>query len=384
MEQMNAFIVKYLCEEWKSAPWPSLKAILWLFPILSLVGMFASVQLIPTLNQRLFLRNSTHEWVGYSDQKPVGPDFAFRVIGNQTVAHVISREGGVFFRPQTAIELFLVTEGEDPSWNKGYFNRRNVVSGELSHLTSSEGRVGLALSYDAAKRLNKGLGDKVSLIFRVLDDDGVRVVDHYGILEVILRPGNGGGGETDGVGVALIDSHFMNFLERHAISYDFAVFGSGAPSMSSFDRVVHKREQMAAATLPPFSEQYVVLIIALMGVMAIFLLIQREVAFFVDGKTRTIGILLALGATKHIVYKTIWIGQAINIAVASLLASFIYKHLLMERFIGEYIDVSVWAIILFLYIAIGLSSLQLAMRKALASIGQLQVSEIIAKKPEEL
>jgi len=384
VEQMNAFIVKYVCAEWKSAPWASLKAILWLFPILSLVGMFASVQLIPTLNQRLFLRNSTHEWLGYSDQEPVGPDFAFRVIGSQTVAHVISREGGVFFRPQTDIELFLVTEGDDPFWNKGYFNRRNVLWGELSHLTTSEGRVGLALSYDAAKSLNKGLGDKVSLIFRVRDDGGVRVVDHYAILEVILRPGNGGGGEKDGVGVALIDNHFMDFLERHAISCEFAVFGSGTPNMSAHDRLVHKRDQVTAATFPPLSEQYVVLIIALMGVIAVFLLIQREVAFFVSIKTRTIGILLALGATKQIVYKTIWAHQMLNLVVASLFASIIYKHLLMRRFIGEYIDTSMWAIILFLYIAIGLLSLQMAMRRAMTNIGQLPVPEIIAKKPEEL
>lgn len=377
--EMNAFVSKFLREENKNNPGLFFKSILLFIPVLSIVGMFATAQMVPSINQRSFLRNSTHEWLQYLDDTPAESDFFFRVMDKATVAHIISTSGGVFYRPSVPIEAFLVETLEPSTWDSSYFNNKNVLDGDLNQLSVVDGKAGLALSYNAAKRLKKQLGDEAALIFQA-EEEGV--VYYPVTIQAILKPYFT---EYGGLGFVLVDKQFLNFIDKHNLRYQFVRFGYGEGDFSPSDKVVYKGDQMAAADISILSDQnYVKLIIAAMGGIVVYLLVNREVKFSIYRRLRTIGILSALGATKQTILNIFWVDHAFKIIIASLLAGIFYKYLLMERFLGEYIGLNMWIILVSIYIAVGLLSLKVAMRLVQATIKEFSVPEIISKKPEEL
>ena len=103
--------------------------------------------------------------------------------------------------------------------------------------------------------------------------------------------------------------------------------------------------------------------LAAMGILAIYIIISRELNFSANKRMRNIGIMRALG-TPHNVIKTIFlVEQAIKIVFASLGAAIVYKYLLFERFLGDYIDVKVLILMLLFFIAIGMVNLAVAMEE---------------------
>lgn len=374
---MNAFIIKYLQAEIKSNSWLFFKAIMLLVPILSIVGMFATAQMVRSINQNSFLKNSGYEWIVYFNDKPTEPAY-FRVIDNATVAHIFSTDGGIFFRPQRSIEVFLAEDLDPRSWENSYFNHKNVLGGALDHLAAVDGSIGLALDFNTAKTLHKKIGDRADFIFENEQQETV----HYPVtIQAILKPYRT---EWGGLGLARIDSTFLNFMSEHGLDYCFARFGEGEQNFLLPSRVVYKKNQLAAS-MPILSQQNMVnLIIAAMGAIVVYLLINREVNFSINRRMRTIGILSALGATIKTIYTTFWVEHTLKIIISALASGIIYKYLLMERFLGEYIGLKMWLILVLIYIFIGLSSLRIGMRKIGAALRDSSVNNVISKKPEGL
>lgn len=376
---MKSFVLKYLLAECKKNPKPFFKGVLLLIPILSIVGMFATVQMVPHINQQSFLKRSDYEWLYYSDAQDENK-FSFRVM-ETTVAHIFSTDGGVFYNPSYGIELFFL-EKLDPSALEGtYFNEKNVLAGDLRRLLTEKKSLGIALSYNAAKQLKSKVGDTASLIFQTKQGDTV----FYPVtIQAILRP-KYIDGSWGGLGLALVDSHFLKFLNDHRLHYQSVMFGKGEQSFPPTGNVVYKKDQLAAASLNPLSDQYLVtFILAAMGAVVVYLIIHREVRFAVTRRMRTIGILSALGTPKRTILQIFWLEQTLIIVIASLLSGIVYKYLLMELYVGEYIGLTMWVLIVSLYIILGLISLQFVMERVKKIMVDFSIPEIISKKPEEL
>lgn len=369
------FIIKYLQTELKSNPWLFFKITMLLVPILSIVAMFATAQLVPFLNQKNFIENSRHEWIFYRIDEPAEPAY-YRVMDNITVADIISTDPAIHFGPLGTIDIFLAEDLDLLSEKNSYFNPKNVLDGDIGCLSAEDGSIGLALDYSSAKTLGKKIGDQAFLIIDREDE-----ITYYPfIIQAILKPYRT---EWGGLGLARIDSSFLKFVNEHGLDYCFAQFGDGEKTPSVQGRVVYKKDQMSAALAAmSLHRNKINLVIAVMGIIVIFLLINREVKFYINRKMRTIGILSALGATVKIIYNTFWVVLALKIVISSLMGGIIYKYLLMECFIGEYIAFETWLLIVLIYIFIGLSSLWIAMRRIGVALRDSSVKEIISKKPE--
>ncbi|MCM8901056.1 hypothetical protein KVG29_07405 [Caldicoprobacter algeriensis] len=385
----NAFIFKFILAEWKKNPWFFIKKILLFIPVLSIVGMFSTAAIVPVVNQKSFLNNCTYDWIAYCDEKPKS-GFAFRVMENTTVAHILSTDNALVYRPQTVIDLFIVDEHNLYELEKSYFNKKNLLYGDMSRLSTSDDSVGIALSYNAAKQLNKKLGDKAHLIIRVRQGIDSAKDSHANLrstyypvtIKAILKP------FEKGIGLVLTNNKFLEFLEKHQltheIDYQFVIFGNSEDNHTvSANKIVYKKAQLSDVNFS-LSKNKVLLIIAAMGAVVVYLLINREVKFTINRRLRTIGILLALGATEQTLLKTFWIEQAFIIIVTSIVSSIVYKYLLMEPYIGEYINIKMFVTILLIYAAIGLLSLQIAIRKVKTAMKDPSLPDIISSKPEEL
>jgi ABC-type antimicrobial peptide transport system permease subunit len=385
----NAFIFKFILAEWKKNPWFFIKRMLVFIPVLSIVGMFSTAAIAPSVNQKSFLNNCTYDWIAYCDEKP-NSEFAFRVMENTTVAHIIlSTDDELVYNPITAIDLFIVDEHNLYKLEKSYFNKKNLLYGDLSRLSNSDDSLGIALSYNAAKQLNKKLGDKAHLIIEVRPEmyEFPTLVEYRSLIypvtiKAILKP------FERGIGLALANDKFLEFLEKHRLThetdYQFVIFGSSEDKYPApANKIIHRKAQLSGVNFS-LSKNKVLLIIAAMGALVVYLLINREVKFTVNRRLRTIGILLALGITERTLLKTFWFEHALFIIIASFVSTVVYKYLLMELYVGEYINAKMFITMLLTYTLIGLLSLQIAIRKIKTAVKDPSLPDIISNKPEEL
>lgn len=389
----NLLIFKFIIGEWRKTPGMLIKGIILLIPIISIVGMFSTVFMVEAINQNIFLRNSDYDWIAYFDDKPNHMEEStahLLSIKHTTIGNIISFSPSLWYRPHTQIELFILDNLYNNDWSQTYFNNKNLHSGSFKNLTSDDDSLGIIVSYNVARSLGKDIGDKVHLLFKtmfiegpILEEDELPRVIYYpvkiqGILKPFLPIGRG-----NGLGLVLKNHEFLNFLTDHQetnkTNYQYAIFGSGEQNFTTANEVIYKELQRMSLIN---GNDYILIMIAFGGVLVVYLLISREIHFILKERMRSIGILLALGSKKETIYKALWIEQIIKIILISAISSIIYKYLIMEKFIGQYINPSFLVVLLASYLAIGLVSMKIVMRGIKTSIRGLSVVDIVSKKLE--
>jgi hypothetical protein len=341
--------------------------------------MFSTLQGIPYINQKIFLNNAGYQWIGFSEER-ITAEQSYRVI-QANIAHMEPKNGGIHLKRSYPLELFVQGGNGKSAFSETFFVQKNLYQGNLEDLSGRSNSIDIALSFNAVKRLKAFLGDTVTIY---MDSNGELIV-YPATIKAILRtkyPDHHIG--FGGLGLIGSDSNFEDFLQENNIPYQYVMFGSGSTDIFQFDRKIYKKDQLAAASLlaisMPGSSNLGLYVLAAMGILAIYIIISRELNFSANKRMRNIGIMRALG-TPHNVIKTIFlVEQAIKIVFASLGAAIVYKYLLFERFLGDYIDVKVLILMLLFFIAIGMVNLAVAMRKITRILSDHSVFDIITQK----
>lgn len=375
-EEMNCLVKRFFVAEIKKHPFSIIKVMLMFIPLMSIIGMFATANLIPLINQKAFLMNSEYEWIAYTDHD-IQLENSFANSDRITIATIVSDDGVLVYRPEALIELFVANEYKKETWDESYFNSKNLLQGSYDHLASSNNDLDIALSYNAAKRLNKKIGDSAHLLFFNSENE----VIYYPVrIQTILKPFDSGSG---GIAVAIGNESFNSFLESNNLHFRNAFFGTNAPTDLSGEIIYKGRQINSVSSNILSTKNFPNILMAIMGIVVIFLVINREINFFIKNRLRTLGILMALGASEETINSIIWNSQILQVVIASVASGFIYKYFLMEMFVGEYINIATFLLILFIYIAVSLFSIRLAVNKINVSASNYSVIDIISKKPKE-
>lgn len=380
---MNSLIKTYISADFRKSPFSFLKGILILIPVLSIVGMLATAQHVPVMNQKAFLHNADYDWISFSSEKPLTENY-YRYL-DTNIAHIEPSNEGVYYRNSYPLELYFVEELNDfhTEDSTTYFNNRNHYKGDVTNLSTSDESIGIALSYNAAKKLKVKMNDTASLYFE--NDDGIHVYP-ITVKAIIKTKYPSGDNSYGGLGLAEVNPVFQAFLEENNIQVQYAKFGTTEDSVQdNVQHVVYKEEQLSDTslgllTLP--NRVVTTLLLPALGISVIFLLIRREVGFEISRRMRSIGILTALGAPNNVIINIFLVEHILKILIASLFATLIYKYILFEGFIGELVSWPLFISILCIYILLGIISLYVAMFKVRAILTNLSVHEIVSKKEQ--
>ena len=378
---MNPLIKAYIIAEFRKSPWSFFKGILILIPILSIVGMFATAQQVSIMNQKAFLKNTDYDWISFSTKKP-STENAYSYI-KTNVAHIDPNTEGVYYRNSYPLELFFVERLNEYHTEDSttFFNDRNQYKGDIKNLSTSDESIGVAISYNAAKKLKVKINDKASIYFE--NDEGIYVYP-ITIKAIVKTKYPSGDDMFGGIGLAKVNPSFQTFLKKNQLQAEYAVFGvKGDNFPKDVQTIVYKKDQLSEMhlgllTLP--DRLVTSLLIPALGTFVIFLLIRREVGFEISRRMRNIGILTALGTPKKVIINIFFVEQFLKLLIASLFATLIYKYFLFEGFIGELISWPMFCSIFFIYLFLGIFSLNIAIFRVKAILSDLSVHEIVSKK----
>lgn len=369
-----------LVAELKFNSWRTIKVLLILIPIFAIITLFTTYQWMPYANQVIFLRNSGYDFLQFAEGHNAGQNF--RVL-EVSLANV---EGdyyqGYWLKDAYRIELF-VADSANLDYDSTYFNSKNFLRGNPDHLSTQEGMTGIALSYNVLKRLNAKVGDSVTLYTHVVSEGQSKFIQIPVIIQGVLRtkyPEHSIG--FGGLGLVIAnDSVEETLLSHHGLPIKQVRFAQG--TSSQLENSLSKRDQIRFASqltffLPNTGNVGLWVIFAL-GVLALFIIISRELQFGIKQNWRKIGILRALGATNKVIVKTFVIGQASNIALAALFGGLLYKAL-FQAVVGEYVDLRVMMGVMLGLFAIGLICLLLAAKRVRKVVANCPIIEIIYNK----
>jgi hypothetical protein len=237
---------------------------------------------------------------------------------------------------------------------------------------------GIALSYNALKRLNANVGDSVTLRFTNGERGTFKLP---AIIQGVLRTkypehsiGFGGLGLV--VSNNLVEEALLN---NPNLPFRHVRFGQG--TSSQLENSLSRRDQIRYASQPsyylPNMGNMGLWVMFALGVLALFIVNSRELQFAIKQNWRKIGILRALGATNKLIVKIFVIGQACSIAIAALSGGLLYRALFM---LGQYVDLRVMMGVVLGLFAIGLICLLLAAQRVRKVVANCPIIDIIYNK----
>lgn len=374
---MHPIIKKYLKAEIIRNTWPFLKIILVLVPVLSIIGMFSTAQNVPLFNQQTFLKNSNYDWIIFSNEIKNQQTFLYL---EADVANIISDQDGIFYENSYPIELFLQSGEIDTKNTLSFFHEKNFFSGELTDLSIDSENLEVAISYNTAEKLNVKIGDTTSLIFKANDKSVFFPITVKAILLPKYMEKNDLFG---GLVLARYNEKFKNFLDEHKIYYQTATFGKGIVDIGESEYVIFKKDQLRSASIDYLRLPDLIvtnILFPIMGLIIVYMVFSREVNFEINRKMKMIGILLSLGSPKKLVIKMFWIKYLTIVLVSSVISSLIYKYLLFEMYIGEYIPPKLLGFVILIYVLVGIGCIYIGMMKVKRIINNFSIQEIVTVK----
>lgn len=151
------------------------------------------------------------------------------------------------------------------------------------------------------------------------------------------------------------------------------------------NRVIYKKNQLAATSLNVLTlpdRLVTIVLFPMMGLVVVYFMIYREIKFDLSMKMKNIGILLTLGTPKKLIFQLFVMKNMILILLSSILAGIIYKFILFEWYIREYVSFKWLSVIILLYVVVGFISLMVAMKKIKKRLWDFPIQEILSKKEQ--
>lgn len=389
---INKLTLNLIVKEWKIKPFISFKGTLLLIPILAIIIMYATTNIIQPINHNLFIKNSDFLQLSYLQENHVS---SFRKFKEPIfLGDVIEFEPGVRVGDFVRLNLFIIDKTEN-NWQTGFFTDKNIIKGSFSN-TKLNNHMEIILSYDSAKLLGKNIGDilYIRIDGRIFEDVSEKFIlmeefelteedfnDFYFPVKItgVMKP------FKNGLGLLRVDEEFLSLLDEKNITHktDYNYISFDDTDVTNAEKIILKEEFKYNLFDNSFKFE---IVIGTIGIIVVFLLIRREIKFTLNHRLRDIGILLSLGASKRTIYKTFWVEQFIKILITSLLSVTIYKYFLIDRFLGNlfghYIGLELFIAILLICLIIGFFSISISLREIKSRIQHLPIVEIVSKKPE--
>lgn len=330
---MSGIVSLYLKREVRSNYLYYLRQVLYLVPVLAIILMISSTQNIKYTNQYIFLNNTSYQSISTgSDVKDT--DNSFKVYEGK-IAVVEDVRGVPVYKKQYNCSVFGMTK-VNYDFEHTYFTKDNMEEmgkegkGEeeidleyidLDSLDSDE----IAISYDVAKRLDVHKGDTVTFI-----STGSNLQQEYRVKGIFKTKYTY---EMIGASGTVVIKDNKSLEEMY--EYDYYHFSQDKDGSISKDMELRECNFLR---LPTMSVIMVNLVFPLIGIILLVVLLYREIRHLVSKMTYDFAVLTVCGIKLEHISRLIFILEGIVGMVASIGTLIVYKYLVMEKLIGEYVS----------------------------------------------
>lgn len=325
---------EYIKSKIKRYPFIWIKEILFLIPIFCIVSMFSTAMSVNKFNQILFLKNCSFDNIVVTEKETIQFN-EFKYIEDAISATeklAINKKN--IYKNKRVISVFIVDKKNKYSFDNTFFNKNNFVKGNINKIINSED-ITAAIDFKTAKELKLKTGDIVTIML------GKNYYELECKVVAILFPMNDF--KNDATGVCLLSGKkIKDILEKQNVEYKYVSFVRGEFNSrygSDASMVINRDDWFnRIRSLISFKNRITInVLFPLMGLILIFLIVNREVSFIFKREQKNIAILRMLGTNLQDIVNIFIVEQIIIITVSSLIATIIYKFVLFEIFIKEYI-----------------------------------------------
>jgi len=315
---INEFIKLFVVREYRKKWLRYIRQALYLVPIVALVLMFASTQNIKYYNQLLFLENSNYKSLNVSDVNEEGAD----TLKTCDVSIVISEEtrtGAHYYKRNYNGTVFNLY-GMNSNLENTYFTRKNMGNVDVESLRDNEA----IISYDVAKHLKIKTNDS----FYIVDNDDTL---HEIIVKKVMKT-KYGFGRIGSSGTILVNSKSIDKnVDVEKNYYNFYSNSTGT---------IKKQTEINECNFLSLSAKSVIMVnvvFPIMGILLIFVLLNREIKRVVNSISYDLAVFISMGGNKKEIKWIIVLLEGIVCVFSALLAVLLYKYALLQGYVGEYV-----------------------------------------------
>lgn len=328
---VHLYVKKEFQKKWLSL----LRQLLFLVPIMSLILVMSSAENIKYINQREFL--DVASYASISVDEDCGTN-TFEVYEGD-IAVVENIRGAAVYKQQYTCEIYNIMENRSYEFEKTYFCEKNIDKEILSNLKKDE----IIISYDTAKRLKVGIGDKVT--FYSDKNENMETFSVVGIMKTkypYKKIGNAG------TVITKTSKNRFNKLYGNLKLYSF---------LDNQDGEIQKQNELAECNylLLSISSTIVInVLFPLAGILLVVLLLNKEINRLYQKMFYNYAVLVSLGMERKKIRDILFQIEGIVLLASSILTMFLYKYVIMQGVIGKYVSWRTFMIYLILLLLISI------------------------------
>jgi len=332
MKTKNIELFKfYFSTETKRNITKKLKMICMLIPVFSIILLFATIQDLPSLNQKIYLSKCTYSNMAFSD---VDKSKSFKYLD----ASVISSEkhgGNLYY-------INLIMNEKNLDLDNTLLSRSNLIASEGGNLKNN-GLSEIMLSYNALRSLNVKIGDTISLLINKKNKNSsinikCKVTGYY-------RPfyGNMYKNNFDisyGLAYGKLNDEDIKKIYGNS-TWRYLTFDSD--EIDNDDYIIEKSSQRRSETKASNKEYYFFLLVfPMMSIVLVFVVIKSEFKYMLKRNKRTYSIYNLMGITKKQLLDIYVFEFLFSIIISSIIAAILYKYVLMKYYIKQFVPTVVF------------------------------------------
>jgi hypothetical protein len=328
----------------------------------------ATAQNIKYINQREFLDNLDYASIKVSDSV-VDEKNTFEVY--QGKAAVVKDVRGVsVYKELYECEIFNICN-EDYDFSQTYFSKKNVNGFSLMDLKENE----IIISYDTAKRLKVKAGDVISFIKTASGARNERIEFVIkGIMQTKYKYE-----QIGNIGTVIIRMGDTGRIKQFFQSIKYYTF------TGEENGTITKKAELNNCNfleLPTESVLVVNVIFPCAGLVLVLLILHREMKRVIAKMNYNYSVLVSIGMEKKEFLKGLMVIEG-NIFILSIIgALLLYKYVLMQKLIGEFISYKTLVIFFCILSIIGLISVFFSVKRMQNYIDKIDLVANLCRKDD--
>lgn len=354
----------YIKNEMKRKWFLYIKQLLYLVPIISLILLLSSSQNIKYINQKNFLKSTNYSSINIINDN-VGENVFEEYLGEAAVVEDV--RGVSVYLKQYKCEIFNIINSKY-DWENTYFTSKNMNGYNPADLKEDE----VIISYDVSKKLKVKVNDTISLISD--DNDLQKQLKIVGIMKTKYCYTEIGGCGT----IILKDKNSKALTDLY-----------GEPSYYRFEnnqsgdlKKVDELDECNYFRLPAKSVIAVNVVFPLLGIILIIVLISRDIKSIIKNQKYNFAILTSLGLSKKKLNYIIYFLEGIVMLISAIATMIVYKFLLMQKLIGQYVPFSTFVMYFIIIEIIGMVSIYVNLQFTSQELSDSKLLQVLHAKGE--
>lgn len=299
--------------------------VIYLVPILALILMFSSTQNIKYINQYDFLNKTKYESIDIITEGDGVKETIDVYIGDAVISKKIRDH--YWFKRDCICQIFNF-------WNSNsnpedtYFTSKNMQGVDIYNLKNGEA----VISYDVSKKLKIKKGDKFCLNpEKENEDEDVELIEF--VVKKVIKT-KYAYGNIGRVGTIIINN--QNIYENDEIYKDrqkYIFYDDESGSLKKKDEL----DECNFLNLSAQSVLVVNVVFPIMGYLLVLVLLNREIRRVIKNEKYNIAVSVSYGVKKKEIVNLVCIIEGLMCCIAIIGALLIYKIILIEKIVGQYV-----------------------------------------------